>query len=54
MVPIENENNDRCMWRVGDKCVNEKVGAGVIVNDSLQSKWFCSYCNHFDENVTSL
>ncbi|MFH1788440.1 MAG: hypothetical protein ABH834_03565 [Candidatus Altiarchaeota archaeon] len=49
MVPIENENNQRCRWRVGDKCGNDQVGAGIIVNDSLQSRWFCSGCNHFLE-----
>jgi hypothetical protein len=54
MVPVENENNRRCRWRVGDKCVNEKVGFGVIVNESLQSKWFCSGCQHFlDGNIIS-
>lgn len=49
MVPIENDNNERCRWRMKDKCVNEKIASGIIVNDSLQSRWFCSNCQYFKE-----
>ncbi|MFH1835446.1 MAG: hypothetical protein ABH851_04585 [Methanobacteriota archaeon] len=49
MVPVENNNNEMCKWRIGDKCINEKIAAGIIVNESTQSRWYCSNCQHFEE-----
>jgi hypothetical protein len=49
MVPVENTNHKTCRHRKSDRCTNELVGDGVVVNDSLQSRWYCSQCNHFEK-----
>ena len=47
MVPISNDNNEKCVFRRGDRCVNDKIAAGIIVNDSIQSRWYCANCEYF-------
>ncbi|MFH0860945.1 MAG: hypothetical protein V1921_07070 [Candidatus Altiarchaeota archaeon] len=44
-----NENNRVCRFRSGDRCSNEMVAHGPIVNDSLQSQWYCSACKYFEK-----
>lgn len=47
MVPVNN-NYKSCTHRNGNKCTNDKIASGPIVNDSLQSKWYCSTCKYFE------
>ena len=49
MVPIANNNGERCRFRTRDRCSNAQVALGLIVNDSLQSRWYCAQCAHFSE-----
>ncbi len=46
MVPITRDNK-RCVHRVGDRCGNSRVANTPVVNDSLQSRWYCSTCPYF-------
>ena len=46
MVPITRDNR-RCLHRVGDRCGNSRVANAAVVNDSLQSRWYCSNCSYF-------
>ncbi|MFH1054971.1 MAG: hypothetical protein V1744_02625 [Candidatus Altiarchaeota archaeon] len=47
MVPITRDNT-RCSHRSGDRCGNNQVANTPVVNDSLQSKWYCSNCPYFE------
>jgi len=47
MVPITRDNK-LCSHRVGDRCANPQVANTPVVNDSLQSRWYCSNCPYFN------
>jgi hypothetical protein len=47
MVPITRDNN-LCIHRVGDRCGNSNVANAPVVNDSLQSRWYCSNCPYYN------
>ena len=46
MVTISKDNK-ACVHRVGNRCQNERVANAPVVNDSLQSKWYCSNCPYY-------
>ncbi len=50
MVPVTRDNC-KCTHRVGDRCGNPKVAESPRVNDSLQSRWYCSLCPYFQTIV---
>ncbi len=47
MIPLLN-NNELCKHRRGEKCMNEQIAKGMIVNGSMQSRWYCSNCKYFE------
>ena len=48
MVPITRDNN-LCKFRSGSHCANDLIANKPIVNDSLQSRWYCSNCKYYAE-----
>jgi hypothetical protein len=52
MVPISNQNSERCSFRRGDRCTNDKIADGIIVNDSIQSQWYCANCEYFKNRAS--
>jgi len=48
MILIANANNLQCKYRKNGKCANTNIANGIVVNDSLQSQWYCSQCKYFE------
>lgn len=48
MILIANSNNADCRFRRNSKCSNMNIASGIVVNDSLQSQWYCSQCKYFE------
>ena len=47
MVPVTRDNH-KCIHRRQDRCGNASVANAPVVNDSLQSRWYCSKCPYFE------
>ncbi|MBD3388240.1 MAG: hypothetical protein GF416_04100 [Candidatus Altiarchaeales archaeon] len=50
MVPITRDNS-KCIHRNEDRCTNNKIANTPVVNDSLQSQWYCSNCPYFQTDL---
>lgn len=48
MILIANSNNSDCRFRRNSKCGNMNIANGIVVNDSIQSQWYCSQCKYFE------
>ena len=48
MVPITRDNK-LCKFRNGNRCINDMIAKKPVVDDSLQSRWYCSNCKYYSE-----
>ncbi|MDD5111825.1 MAG: hypothetical protein PHG85_04725 [Candidatus Altiarchaeota archaeon] len=48
MILVANSNYADCRFRKSSKCMNTSIANGIVVNESLQSQWYCSQCKYFE------
>ncbi|MFH1403160.1 MAG: hypothetical protein ABIH11_02705 [Candidatus Altiarchaeota archaeon] len=44
-------DNSSCRYRVNNRCSNSQIASSPIVDDSLQSRWYCSNCEHYSAST---